>query len=261
MPRSSESVAALASALAKAQGELVNPEKSLIVVIRPSRAGEEERSFRYSPLSSGLDIVRQDIEPARDRDDPDHRDRQGGAGGQPDHHAHPLFRRVDRVRLAGLPNRREARRWQQFRCMTRIAGRLLARDPLTAEQPQELAVAANSKSPASPTPSAKPAPTVTPIGSRTQAARKADDFAQGRARAAAKEITKERMVAGRDLTELTIEIRFSRFQARSAFPRLHGLVNFLITFGPRVGHRPRFIRSPCPCAVVTLHPHQLFEAA
>ena len=29
MPRSSESVAALASALAKAQAELVNPEKSL----------------------------------------------------------------------------------------------------------------------------------------------------------------------------------------------------------------------------------------
>src|SRR5262245_56202765 len=61
MPRSSESVAALASALAKAQGELVNPEKSLIAVIRPSRAGEEERSFRYAPLSSGLDIVRKTL--------------------------------------------------------------------------------------------------------------------------------------------------------------------------------------------------------
>jgi hypothetical protein len=61
MPRSSESVAALASALAKAQGELVNPEKSLTAVIRPSRAGEEERSFRYAPLSSGLDIVRKTL--------------------------------------------------------------------------------------------------------------------------------------------------------------------------------------------------------
>jgi ERF superfamily len=61
MPRSSESVAALASALAKAQGELVNPEKSLTAVIRSGRAGEEERSFRYAPLSSGLDIVRKTL--------------------------------------------------------------------------------------------------------------------------------------------------------------------------------------------------------
>src|SRR5215813_1240828 len=61
MPRSSDSVAALASALAKAQGELVNPEKSLTAVIRPSRAGEGERSFRYAPLSSGLDIVRKTL--------------------------------------------------------------------------------------------------------------------------------------------------------------------------------------------------------
>jgi ERF superfamily len=58
MPRSSETVAALASALAKAQAELVNPEKSLTATIRTGRAGEGERSFRYAPLSSGLDIVR-----------------------------------------------------------------------------------------------------------------------------------------------------------------------------------------------------------
>jgi hypothetical protein len=58
MPRSSESVAALASALAKAQAELINPEKSLIGTIRTGRPGEGERSFRYAPLSSGLDIVR-----------------------------------------------------------------------------------------------------------------------------------------------------------------------------------------------------------
>src|ERR1700746_301896 len=58
MPRSSESVAALASALAKAQAHLVNPEKSLTATIRTGRAGETERSFRYAPLSSGLDIVR-----------------------------------------------------------------------------------------------------------------------------------------------------------------------------------------------------------
>ena len=61
MPRSSETVAALASALAKAQAELVNPEKSLTATIRIGRPGEGERSFRYAPLSSGLDIVRKTL--------------------------------------------------------------------------------------------------------------------------------------------------------------------------------------------------------
>jgi hypothetical protein len=61
MPRSSESVGALASALAKAQAELVNPEKSLTATIRTGRPGDGERSFRYAPLSSGLDIVRKTL--------------------------------------------------------------------------------------------------------------------------------------------------------------------------------------------------------
>jgi hypothetical protein len=61
MPRSSESVAALASALAKAQAELINPEKSLIATIRTGRPGEGERTFRYAPLSSGLDLVRKTL--------------------------------------------------------------------------------------------------------------------------------------------------------------------------------------------------------
>jgi hypothetical protein len=61
MPRSSESVAALAAALAKAQTELVNPEKSLTATIRSGRPGEGERSFRYAPLASGLDILRKTL--------------------------------------------------------------------------------------------------------------------------------------------------------------------------------------------------------
>jgi hypothetical protein len=61
MHRSSDSVAALASALAKAQAELINPEKSLTATIRTGRPGEGERSFRYAPLSSGLDIVRKTL--------------------------------------------------------------------------------------------------------------------------------------------------------------------------------------------------------
>src|SRR5262245_40260752 len=61
MPRSSETVAALASALAKAQAELVNPEKSLTAKIRTGQQGGGERSFRYAPLSSGLGIVRKTL--------------------------------------------------------------------------------------------------------------------------------------------------------------------------------------------------------
>jgi hypothetical protein len=61
MHRASESVAALAAALAKAQAELVNPEKSLTAVIRNGRVGEREHTFRYAPLSSGLDIVRKTL--------------------------------------------------------------------------------------------------------------------------------------------------------------------------------------------------------
>ena len=59
MHRSSPSIASLASALAKAQAELVNPEKSLVATIRDGSAAE--RSFRYAPLSSGLDIVRKTL--------------------------------------------------------------------------------------------------------------------------------------------------------------------------------------------------------
>jgi hypothetical protein len=61
MHRSSESIAALATALAKAQTELTNPEKSLTATIRTDRNGEGARTFRYAPLSSGLDIVRKTL--------------------------------------------------------------------------------------------------------------------------------------------------------------------------------------------------------
>src|SRR5262245_44980422 len=62
MHRSSESIAALATALAKAQTELANPEKSLTATIHTDRGGEGAgRTFRYAPLSSGLDIVRKTL--------------------------------------------------------------------------------------------------------------------------------------------------------------------------------------------------------
>ena len=102
MPRSSESVAALAAALAKAQAELVNPEKSLTATVRTGRPGEGERSFRYAPLSSGLDIVRKTLgqheiatvqTTAIDHD---------GRNGQFDDNACACLWRMDRIGLAGL---------------------------------------------------------------------------------------------------------------------------------------------------------------
>jgi len=59
MQRSSKSIASLAAALAKAQIELVNPERSLAATIRSD--GGAEKTFRYAPLSSGLDIVRKTL--------------------------------------------------------------------------------------------------------------------------------------------------------------------------------------------------------
>ena len=58
MRHSSETIGAIASALAKAQGELANPEKSLTATIRSPFPREADRSFRYASLSSGLDLVR-----------------------------------------------------------------------------------------------------------------------------------------------------------------------------------------------------------
>src|SRR5262249_34553887 len=59
--RSSEAIGTIAAALAKAQAQLVNPEKSLVGTIRLDATGSAERSFRYAPLSSGLDIVRKTL--------------------------------------------------------------------------------------------------------------------------------------------------------------------------------------------------------
>ena len=58
MQRSSESIAAIAAALAKAQVELSNPEKSLVATVRGRDPREGDRTFRYASLSSGLEIVR-----------------------------------------------------------------------------------------------------------------------------------------------------------------------------------------------------------
>src|SRR5438046_31111 len=58
---SSDSIGTIAAALAKAQAELTNPEKSLVATIRSPFPRERDRTFRSSPLSSGLDIVRKSL--------------------------------------------------------------------------------------------------------------------------------------------------------------------------------------------------------
>src|SRR5437588_10203906 len=58
MQHCSTSVGALAAALAKAQAEIANPEKSLTATIISPFPREGSRTFRYAPLSTGLDLVR-----------------------------------------------------------------------------------------------------------------------------------------------------------------------------------------------------------
>ena len=61
MQRSSESIGAIAAALAKAQAELTNPQKSLTATIRAANPRDHDQTFRYAALSNGLDIVRKTL--------------------------------------------------------------------------------------------------------------------------------------------------------------------------------------------------------
>src|ERR1022692_2750342 len=61
MRQSSDSIGPIAGALAKAQAELTNPEKSLTAPIRSPFPREADRTFRYASLSSGLEIVRKSL--------------------------------------------------------------------------------------------------------------------------------------------------------------------------------------------------------
>ena len=103
MHRSSETIGALAAALAKAQAEIANPEKGLTAVI-PSPFPREDAA----DLPLCLAVKRpgdrpQGAGPPRDRNRADHRDRPGGGPRPPDHHAGPRLRRMDLLGLAGLP--------------------------------------------------------------------------------------------------------------------------------------------------------------
>jgi hypothetical protein len=58
MQHSSDRIGALAAALAKAQAEIANPEKSLTATIVSPFPRDGVKTFRYAPLSTGLDLVR-----------------------------------------------------------------------------------------------------------------------------------------------------------------------------------------------------------
>ncbi len=61
MHQSSERIGTIAAALARAQAELMNPEKTLTAVIRSPFPREDDRTFRYASLASGLDMVRKTL--------------------------------------------------------------------------------------------------------------------------------------------------------------------------------------------------------
>src|SRR5262245_44900750 len=61
MHQSSERIGAIAAALARAQAELTNPEKTLTATIHAAFPREEDRTFRYASLASGLEIVRKTL--------------------------------------------------------------------------------------------------------------------------------------------------------------------------------------------------------
>ncbi|WP_342710765.1 ERF family protein [Bradyrhizobium sp. B124] len=61
MHQASEHIGTIAAALARAQAELTNPEKTLIAIIRSPFLRDDDRTFRYASLAAGLDIVRKTL--------------------------------------------------------------------------------------------------------------------------------------------------------------------------------------------------------
>ncbi|RZN08869.1 single-stranded DNA-binding protein [Bradyrhizobium genosp. SA-3] len=61
MHQASDHIGAIAAALARAQAELTNPEKTLTAQIRSPFLRDDDRTFHYASLASGLDIVRKTL--------------------------------------------------------------------------------------------------------------------------------------------------------------------------------------------------------
>ena len=97
MQRSSESIGTLAAALAKAQAELVNPEKSLVATIRADRRGGAN-DISLCPTVEWARHRAQSPGPARNRHGADDLHRPGGRHDQSHHRAGACFGGVDRRR-------------------------------------------------------------------------------------------------------------------------------------------------------------------
>ena len=102
MQRSSESIAA-AAALAKAQAELINPEKSLVATIRSNGPGEAERIVPLCPAIEWARHRAQDLRAARNRDYADYGDRPNRRDRQFHHSVGARLGRMDLFGLASLP--------------------------------------------------------------------------------------------------------------------------------------------------------------
>ena len=102
MHQSSERIGAIAGALARAQAELTNPEKTLTAVIRSPFPREDDRTFRYASLASGLDIVRKTLSQQEIATIQTTRIEQPTRPDPPHHPARPCLRRMDLLGLAGL---------------------------------------------------------------------------------------------------------------------------------------------------------------
>jgi len=115
MQRSSESIGAIAAALAKAQAEITNPEKSLTATIQSPLTRKGERTFRYARCQQGsISSARRSA--ARDRNRADDCDRQRDRTNPSHHHSCPCLGRMDVLGLAGLPGPAKLRRriaWEQ----------------------------------------------------------------------------------------------------------------------------------------------------
>ena len=98
MQRSSETISQIAGALARAQAELENPEKSLTATIISPFPREESRTFRYASLASGLEIVR---DQARDRHGARNLDGGSSSTVEPADQSDDLTRSF--IRLSNLP--------------------------------------------------------------------------------------------------------------------------------------------------------------
>ena len=107
MQRSSDSIGTLAAALAKAQVELVNPEKSLVATIRVDRRGGGGTDISLCATIEWARHHAQNPGPTRNRHGADDLHRPDSWHGQSHDGVGAFLRGMDRLGLAGLRHQRD----------------------------------------------------------------------------------------------------------------------------------------------------------